>query len=92
MEPDNPYGVSKSCGGICYPTYIPAHMARILSACGRFLYWPGRGSNVFVDLLSAIVEVERGGADGLGVGTCLQSGISSTSGMPSRDMDDCREG
>jgi len=71
-------------GGFVIRRYIPAHMARILSACAVFVDWgPGRGSNVFVTFAKRHFEVDEGGARRSMVSvTCLQSGISSTSGMP----------
>jgi GDP-4-dehydro-6-deoxy-D-mannose reductase len=68
MEPDNPYGVSKAAVELLSDVYTRAYGLKIVRVRPFFVIGPGRGSNVFVDFAKRIVDVERGGADGLGVG------------------------
>jgi GDP-4-dehydro-6-deoxy-D-mannose reductase len=68
IEPDNPYGVSKAAADLLSDVYARAYDLSIIRVRPFFVIGPGRGSNVFVDFAKRIVEVERGGADSLGVG------------------------
>jgi GDP-4-dehydro-6-deoxy-D-mannose reductase len=68
MEPDNPYGVSKAAADLLSDVYTRVYGQNIIRVRPFFVIGPGRGSNVFVEFAKRIVEVERGDADGLGVG------------------------
>src|SRR5581483_8753355 len=68
LAPDNPYGVTKVAADLLADVYCRAYRMNIIRVRPFLLIGPGRGSNVFVHFARRIVEVERGEADGLGVG------------------------
>ena len=68
LQPDSPYGVSKTAADMLADVYTRAYRLDVIRVRPFLVIGPGRGSNVFIDFARRITDLENVGGDSLGVG------------------------